>query len=203
MLHGMDAKNTALCCAVLLSACAGLSCAAGQGDLLVRSPSRVFSAAVKVTQDGRASLAAIEGPSTSAALYGDELRGRVDGSPLILTLDDRAMRITGLLGMEPVNLRVRGTDDGYHVSGLFAGALSEYDVAWSDHEGLRGWIGKCSYELRWTELETGFEGMRACADGNIEPVFVQQPPPMRPAREAAPGLSPTQTVALLTLALAR
>jgi hypothetical protein len=102
-----------------------------------------------------------------------------------------------------VNLRVRGTDGGYHVSGLFAGILSDYDVAWSDRDGLRGKIGRCSYELRWTEPEAAFEGQRACTGGNIEPVFVQEPAPMHPAREAGSGLSATQTVALLTLALAR
>jgi hypothetical protein len=199
----MNAQAIARVCAVLLSACASLSCGAGSSDLLVRTPSRVFSTAVKVTADGRGALAGLEGPSTSAALFGDELRGRFDGSPLILTLDDRTMRITGLLGQQPVNLRVRGTDDGYHVSGLFAGSLSEYDVAWSDRDGLRGVVGKCSYELRWTEPDAAFEGLGACTGGNIEPVFVQQPPPMRPARDAGPGLSATQTVALLTLALAR
>jgi hypothetical protein len=199
----MNAKVLARAGAVLLSACGPLSCASAPGDLVVRSPTRVFSATVKVTPDGRNSLAALEGPFTSAALYGDELRGRIEGMPVFLTLDDGAMRITGLLGQQPVNLRVRATDGGYHVSGLFAGILSDYDVAWSDRDGLRGKIGKCSYELRWTEPEAAFEGQRACTGGNIEPVFVQEPPPMHPAREAGSGLSATQTVALLTLALAR
>jgi hypothetical protein len=199
----MNANVLARASAVLLSACACLSCASAPADLVVHSPSRVFSATVKVTPDGRASLSGLEGPSTSVGLYGDELRGRIDGSPVILTLDDRAMSITGLLGQRPVNLRVRGTDDGYHVSGLLAGALSDYDIAWSDRSGLRGRIGKCSYDLQWTEPAGGFQGQRECSDGHIEPVFVQEPAPMRPAREAGSGLSATQSVAVLTLALAR
>jgi hypothetical protein len=204
MLKRMNAKTLARSCAVLLPACATLSCGgAASNDLVLRSPSRLFSASVKVTPDGNGPLADIEGPSTSAALFGDELRGRIDGSPLILTVDDHAMRIKGLLGQQPVNLRVRETEGGYHVSGLFAGSLSDYDVTWSDRDGLRGVVGKCSYDLRWAEPDAAFEGMGACTGGNIEPVFVQQPAPMRPARDAGPGLSPTQTVALLTIALAR
>jgi hypothetical protein len=199
----MDAQILAGGCAVLLSACACLSCRAAPGDLVVHSPSRVFSATVTVTPDGRAALAGLEGPSTSAALDGDELRGRVDGSPVFLTLDDRAMRITGLLGQQPVDLRVRGTDDGFHVMGLFAGTPSEYDVGWSAANGLHGKIGKCSYELQWKPSDDGFAGQRECSDGRIEPVFFKEPLPMGQKGDFGRGLTATQTVTLLTLALAR
>jgi hypothetical protein len=194
----MDVAGPARRCATLLGIAALASCYPAPDDIVVHSPSRTFSARVTVAPDRHGGLGRLEGPLISAEVYGDELRGVFEGSPVSLKLDEGAMRITGLLGDQPVDLRVRRTEVGCHVSGLFAGALSDYDVGKSE---LRGRIGKCSYELPWTEQ--GYQGQRQCGDGRIEQVSLQEPQRMLLIDDPSSGLTTTETVAALTLALAR
>jgi hypothetical protein len=165
----------------LAAMAAATGCSSVADDVFIRSPSRVASA--RVTSTG------LEGPLTSVDFYGDELRGRLDGAPVSLRVDDARLRVTGILGEGPVDLHVRRTEQGLHVSGLLGGALSEYDVG---PTALRGKIGRCSYDLRWTGED--YEGRRECSDGNIEPVVVQEP-------RTLAILPPARFVTLLTLML--
>jgi hypothetical protein len=167
--------------ALSIATLAALGCSGAAEDMSVHSPSRVTSA--RVTSTG------LQGPLTSVDFYGDELRGRLDGSPVSLQADDVGMRVSGILGEQPVHLRIHPTPQGLHVGGLLGGSLSEYDIG---PTALRGKIGRCSYDLRWTGED--YEGRRECADGNIEPVVVQEPP-------ALASLPPAHFVALLTLML--
>jgi hypothetical protein len=167
---------------VLLAATSGVAaCSAAADDVSVRSPSRAESA--RVTSTG------LQGPLTNVSFFGDQLRGRVDGSPVNVRVDDLALRVTGILGEAPVDLQIRPTEQGLQVNGLLGGALSNFEVG---PTALQGRIGRCSYDLRWTG--DAYEGHRACSGRNIEPVSVQQP-------RTLVTLPPARFVALLTLML--
>ncbi len=156
-------------------------CSGAGDDLLVHSPSRMASA--RVTSTG------LQGPLTNVDFYGDELRGRLDELPVSVHVDEPRLRVTGILGEQQVDLRIHRTDQGLHVGGLLAGTPTEYDVG---PAALKGKIGRCSYDLRWTGED--YEGRRECSDRSIEPAVVQVPP-------ALASLPPARFVALLTLML--
>jgi hypothetical protein len=172
--------------AAILALLASVSCAPepapASDDVVLRAGSA--SATARMTSTG------LHGANVNVELFGTELRGHFNREPVSLTIDEDASTVKGLLGPEPVNLRVRTDDRGLHINGLFAGSIADYGI---DSQGLAGQIGRCSYSLRTSAGV--FRGERRCAyqDRN-ERVEVQTPPGMT-------DLPPPRYAALMSLML--
>jgi hypothetical protein len=179
-----------LACVAAVSAVTSCAAKADEEGMVVVSPSRVRSASLSMEWRGDALLVitGVHGSTIDVAFDGDELRGRVGGAAVNLSVQRET--ITGLIGDQPVNLRVRTDDGAVHASGTFRGAIARLDV---EAGGLSGTLGTCSYEIKRLSRQGTYAGAQHCEGGTVEPVSV---------RTGDLSLGSTRTIALFSLVLA-
>ena len=121
---------------------------------------------VKVTAD---QLLAIQ-PDFALAREGGEIRGRALGLPVVVGF--HGDQGAGVYRGAPFTVQVEETPNGIHVSGLFGGAVSSFDVS---TERINGRVGVCGWDLRWDGQV--YSGSRGCGM-RIEPISVSLPATM-------------------------
>jgi hypothetical protein len=121
---------------------------------------------VRVTDDQMLSIE----PDFALARTDGEIRGRALGVPVVVGFngDEGA----GVYRGAPFQVHVERTPAGLHVSGIFGGALSNFDLS---TDRINGRVGSCGYDVRWNGSE--YSGSRACGT-RIEPVSVSLPATM-------------------------
>jgi len=127
----------------------------------------------------------ITGPQHQFAFYGDALRGRAYNRAADLTEDGD--RVSGSITGGPINLHVKPTAKGLHVTGLYAGQISNIRLG---PDSIEGNFGACSYDLHAQGAE--YVGFRSCGGGPPQPTSVQIP-------SVLAERSPTQLVAALAM----
>src|SRR5262249_59705754 len=131
---------------------------------------------VKVTQD---QLLAIQ-PDFALVREGGEIRGRALGLPVVVGF--HGDQGAGVYRGAPFTVQVEETPNGIHVSGLFGGAVSSFDLS---TDRINGRVGVCGWDVRWDGHV--YSGSRGCG-ARIEPVSVSLPATMAACSNAeGPG----------------
>jgi hypothetical protein len=104
----------------------------------------------------------ITGPDVKLGRYrepeGGAMRGVAFGKPVSLTVDPG--RVTGIVGMTPLDVAVAREGRTLRLTGLVRGVLSDFRI---DPLAARGNLGRCAYEL--VRDGTGYAGRRSCGAG--------------------------------------
>jgi len=154
----------------------------GSGNLHLRTPTSSVTA--RVTESD------ITGPDLQLSHAPDAMRGRAYGRTVSLQIKDDL--IGGLIGDQPVRLRLEKDEDGeLEAKGTFAGTYMNLEL---DREELKGRVGNCAYELEAREQR--YEGWRSCGGPPEYPVFLEIPPSLARSGNAT-------TLAAIALLLAQ
>jgi hypothetical protein len=118
---------------------------------------------------------------------GNVLRGRFKQEPAEIHWTDD--RVTGQIGGgAPLNLKIRRTEEGLKIDGLYRGVQSHFRIGYGVFEGR---ISSCRYTL--TAEKDEYTGERTCDHNVTEPVTLRIP------RKIA-SRSPGEIVAILAAA---
>lgn len=109
-------------------------------------------------------------PDFALARTEGEIRGRAFGTPVVVGFhgDEGA----GVYRGAPFQVKVERTPAGLHVTGIFGGALSDFELS---TERINGRVGNCGWDVRWNG--TTYSGSRGCGT-RIEPISVSLPATM-------------------------
>ncbi|MBU8895717.1 hypothetical protein DRW03_20510 [Corallococcus sp. H22C18031201] len=100
---------------------------------------------------------AISGPEFQLARKPGVLRGRTVLGDVHLTLTDTT--VTGVVGVQTVNLKVKREGAALVAEGGFAGRPAELRLS---PDGLRVYVRDCTYTLKAKEAGRVYEGRRSC-----------------------------------------
>lgn len=129
----------------------------------------------------------IVAPHVQLSRTDSELRGRVNDTVANFKLEGD--KLSGTLGITPVNLQAHMEGDTLQGEGGFAGSPAEVRLSPSE---LHVYINSCTYRLKYTEGR--YVGPRSCDPKLARPVEIALP-------EAFKTFSPVEQVTFLLLAL--
>jgi hypothetical protein len=162
----------------LAGGCAELST---EGALTLRAPGE--TRALEIYPDGGVVSASFQLKATREGYWGVMGDTTVD-----LNADGR--RIFGIIGNDPINMRLRVEGDGLRTQGQYGSRIGRLSA---DGQAISSYLGTCRYDLHLVGAR--FEGTRSCFYGrNGEPVTIVLPPRFV-------GLSAERRAMLLTLLL--
>ncbi len=93
-------------------------------------------------------------PDFALARTDGEIRGRALGVPVVVGF--HADQGAGVYRGAPFEVYATHTPAGLHVTGIFGGAISNYELS---TERINGRVGICGYDLRWNgKVYSGFRG---------------------------------------------
>ena len=121
---------------------------------------------VKVTED---EILGVQ-PDFALSRKDGEINGRALGVPVVVGF--HGDQGAGVYRGAPFEVYVEHTPAGLHVSGIFGGAVSNFELS---TEHINGRVGICGYDVRWNGKY--YSGFRGCGQ-QIEAVTVSLPATM-------------------------
>ncbi|MGZ6164468.1 MAG: hypothetical protein ACXWLS_14145 [Myxococcaceae bacterium] len=109
-------------------------------------------------------------PDFALARTDGEIRGRALGVPVVVGF--HGDQGAGVYRGAPFEVYATYTPAGLHVTGIFGGAISDYELS---TERINGRVGICGYDLRWNGKV--YSGFRGCGQ-QIEAISVSLPATM-------------------------